>query len=107
VYFDNDDIAMALSHIANQDFRLGYDGPPNAADTGFFSRNVYEFVDCTGVNDYISTIIDAPDRSHQYYRQSPTVRADILTVFAGAVPVRHAYDAAANTYSLFRRSFVV
>ncbi|MDR3529421.1 MAG: alpha/beta hydrolase [Rhodopila sp.] len=101
VYFNNDDIAMALSHIVNQDFRLGYDGPPNAADTGFFSRNVYEFVDCTGVDDYINSILQAPDRSHQYYRQSPTVRSDIVTTLAGATPVRPRYDGGANIYSLF------
>ena len=104
VYFNNDDILMAISHIANQNFRLGYDGPPNAADTGFFSPNVYEFVDCTGVNDYIS---DEVDRSHQYYRQSPTVRTDIVMTLGGATPVRLKYDAAANVYSLFPAPAIV
>jgi len=98
VYYNNDDIMMALSHLANQDYRLGYDGPPNAADTGFFSTNVYEFVNCTGVNDYISGEVD---RSHQYYRQSPTVRKDILATLGGVTPVRRSYDAAANVYALF------
>jgi esterase/lipase superfamily enzyme len=101
VYYNNDDIAMALSQIVNQDYRLGYDGPPNEADTSFFSTNVYEFVDCTGVNDYISSLIEAPDRSHQYYRQSPTVRTDVIATLAGATPSRLKYDANANVYSLF------
>ncbi len=101
VYFNNDDIAMGLSHFANQDYRLGFNGPPNKADKGFFSTNVYEFVDCTGVNDFISSLLDAPDRSHQYYRQSPKVRADISAAFAGLTPVRPKYDPKGNVYSLF------
>ena len=103
VYFNRDDIAMALSHIVNHDFRLGYAGPPNAADTGFFSRNVYDFVDCTGIDDYISSLLAAPDRSHQYYRQSPTVRSDILETLAGVTPARPRYDKTANLYGLFPR----
>jgi len=101
VYSNRDDVAMALSHVANFDYRLGYDGPANAADTGFFSRNVYEFVNCSGVNDYLSNILVEPDRSHQYYRQSPTVRADIAASLAGLTPNRLRYDASANVYSLF------
>ncbi|HYB11156.1 MAG TPA: alpha/beta hydrolase [Alphaproteobacteria bacterium] len=101
VYYNNDDVLMHVSHIANQNFRLGYDGPPNKADKHFFSPNVYEFVDCTGVNDFISPLSDAPDRSHQYYRQSPKVRADIAAGLAGLMPVRPKYDPIANVYSLF------
>ncbi len=101
VYYNNDDVLMHLSHIANQDYRLGYDGPPNKADKRFFSPNVYEFVDCTGVNDFISPLIQAPDRSHQYYRQSPAVRADIAAGLAGLTPTRPRYDPSANVYSLF------
>ena len=98
IYSARDDVAMALSHIVNRNYRLGYNGPPNEADTEFFSSAIYEFVDCTGVNDYISSDID---RSHQYYRQSPTVRKDIVESFAGFTPTRPKYDPAANVYSLF------
>jgi esterase/lipase superfamily enzyme len=101
VYFSNDDVAMKLSHLVNGNIRLGYNGPPNAADTHFFSPNVYEFINCTGVNDYITSFFYEPDRSHQYYRQSPTVRADIVTTLAGATPARPAYDSLANIYALF------
>jgi esterase/lipase superfamily enzyme len=104
IYYNNDDVAMGLSHIVNKDYRLGYDGPPNEADTGFFSPAVYEFVDCTGVNDYISSWLNAPDRSHQYYRQSPTVRRDIVESLAGFAPVRPKYDPTTNAYSLFPRT---
>ena len=101
VYFNYDDILMHLSHVANCDFRLGYDGPPNKADTSIFDKPTYSMVDCTGVNDYISDLINEPDRSHQYYRQSPTVRADIAQTLTGAIAPRPRYDAKANAYSLF------
>ncbi|MCW3475187.1 alpha/beta hydrolase [Limobrevibacterium gyesilva] len=107
VYYNNNDVAMALSHVVNRDFRLGYDGPPDKADTRFYSPNVYEFVDCTGVNDLISGVLDSPDRSHQYYRQSPTVRADIVATLAGQTPTRLRYDANANAYSLFPAPVIV
>jgi esterase/lipase superfamily enzyme len=101
VYFNNNDIAMDLSHIANQDYRLGYNGPPNSGDTLYFPTNIYDFVDCTGVNDFISPWIDQPDRSHQYYRQSPTVRRDLVAVLSGFTPKRPAYNPNSNVYSLF------
>jgi esterase/lipase superfamily enzyme len=104
VYYNNNDIAMDLSHILNREYRLGYDGPPNEADTGFFTPAIYEFVDCTGVNDFLSPLVKAPDRSHQYYRQSPTVRKDIVESLAGFTPARLAYDPQTNAYSLFPRS---
>jgi esterase/lipase superfamily enzyme len=101
VYNNRDDILMELSHVANQDRRLGDDGPPNKPDTHLFSPNVYEFVDCTGVNDFVLTLLEAPDRSHQYYRSSPTVRADIAASLAGLTPVRKAYNPQTNVYRLF------
>ena len=63
-----------------------------------FPNNVYEFVDCTGCNDYLSGGLLV---SHQYYRESPMVRADIIATLAGAVPKRPAYNATTNVYSLF------
>jgi len=98
VYYSREDVAMELSHIVNKDYRLGYDGPPNEADTGFFSPAIYEFVDCSAIRDFISSDID---RSHQYYRQSPTVRSDIVQSLAGFTPNRPKFDPAANAYSLF------
>jgi esterase/lipase superfamily enzyme len=97
LYFNNHDLAMDLSHIANQDYRLGYDGPPNKADINFFSTNVYDFVDCSAIKDYIDPT--AADRSHQYYRSSPIVRADIAAILAGQQPQRQ-YDDKHNVFSL-------
>jgi esterase/lipase superfamily enzyme len=100
VYYNNDDTLMALSQspVVNGVQRLGYAGSPDKTDLQTFPTNVYEFVDCTGCNDYLS---DAPLVSHQYYRESPTVRADIVATLAGAVPKRPPYDAAGNSYPLF------
>ena len=55
-------------------------GPPNRADTRFFPTAEYVFVDCTENEDYISASAHSLDRSHQYYRQSISVRADIARV---------------------------
>ncbi len=99
-YFNNNDILMGFSEIVNAEDgkRLGDDGPPNEADTHFFSPNIYEFVDCTGINDSIGTgLLD----SHQYYRKSPTVRADIVATLLGLTPKRLGFDPKANRYWLF------
>jgi esterase/lipase superfamily enzyme len=101
VYYNHDDVLMFASHIANFDGRLGFAGPPNKFDRRTFSPNVYEFVDCTGIDDFISTLTDAPDRSHQYYRQSPKVRADIAASLAGIVPTRPKFNEGLNEYLLF------
>jgi esterase/lipase superfamily enzyme len=107
VYYNYDDVLMHLSHVANCDFRLGYDGPPNAIDVKFFPSETYDFVDCTGVDDYISAWTDQPDRSHQYYRQSPTVRLDIAQTLAGMKPKRLRYDPRTNAYGLFPPGFSI
>lgn len=101
VYSNCNDVLMTASHWVNGDYRLGYDGPPNKSNTGFFSTSVYEFVDCTGVTDSIGRgLLD----SHQYYRESPTVRTDILGVLAGldgaALPGRTPHPTK-NVYTLF------
>ncbi len=80
VYSNRNDLLMTASHWVNGNYRLGYDGPPNKSNTSFFSTSVYEFVDCTGIDDSIS---HGPLNSHQYYRELPKVRADILGVLAG------------------------
>jgi esterase/lipase superfamily enzyme len=100
IYYNNDDIAMALSHLVNGEHRLGYDGPANKADTDLFPPSVFEFIDCTGVDDYLNAP-NAFDRSHQYYRQSGTVRSDIVQTLAGFTPTRPNFDSQDNIYYLF------
>ncbi|MFI4981529.1 MAG: alpha/beta hydrolase [Nevskiales bacterium] len=100
VYFNNGDTLMLLSQspLVNDVQRLGYAGPNDAANLQIFPSNVYEFVDCTGCTDYVK---DAPLVSHQYYRESRTVRADIVATLAGATPKRPPYNATANVHPLF------
>ena len=104
VYFNRNDIAMHLSRIVNGAFHLGYDGPPNRADLRTFPPKVYEFVNCIALSDYIDTPQhpEQVDRSHQYYRQSPTVRRDIAAGLAGLVPVRPYFYQHENFYAFAR-----
>ena len=100
VYSNKNDALMKLSRIVNaaDGNRLGYEGPPNAADTRFFSSNVYEFIDCTGIDDSLGKgLMD----THQYYRESRKVRADIVSVLLGSQRDLNHYDYADNMYRLF------
>ncbi|MBV9989727.1 MAG: alpha/beta hydrolase [Alphaproteobacteria bacterium] len=96
VYYNWCDIAMHLSRLVNWLFHLGCDGPPNKADIKTFPAKIYEFVDCDGLTDCIG---HGADRTHQYYRQSPTVRADITASLAARIPVRPKFDPVGNFYS--------
>lgn len=98
VYFNNKDVLMALSHMVNQNTRLGYDGPPNKPDMHLFSTNVYEFIDCTKLDDYVGPA--TADQSHQYYRQSLKARSDIAATLAGVPRSQQNYHAAYNYYDL-------
>jgi esterase/lipase superfamily enzyme len=102
VYSSREDVLMLASHIANGDWRLGFDGPPNRADTRFFSTDHYKFIDCTAIQDFTASFIDAPDRTHQYYRQSETVRSDIgrLMRREGAPVETRIYDGSKNAFTL-------
>jgi esterase/lipase superfamily enzyme len=80
VYTSRVDVLMHASRLANGGWRLGYDGPPNRADATFFPPATYDFVDCTANQDYLS---QSGDETHQYYRESATVRADIARVLKG------------------------
>lgn len=97
-YYNFDDVLMTLSQKVNGEYRLGFNGPPNAIDANLFPAEIYDFVDCTGIDDYIG---DGLDRSHQYYRQSPTVRLDIAQVLTDIKPQRLRYDPRSNAYGLF------
>jgi esterase/lipase superfamily enzyme len=102
IYSSREDVLILTSHIVNHDWRLGFDGPPNRPDTAFFPREHYVFVDCTGIEDYTNPLVDSPDRSHQYYRQSETVRRDIGRVLRGqeAPAGARSYDARRNVFTL-------
>jgi hypothetical protein len=54
------------------------DGPLHRFDTTRFPPERYRMVDCSDDHDFA----DDFQNSHQYYRRSPTVRADIAAVMA-------------------------
>jgi esterase/lipase superfamily enzyme len=81
VYYSHADMVLALSHVINGSKRLGQDGPDDRSNATRFPPTSYRMVDCTGFRDYT---IDF-QASHQYYRRSPGVRADLAsTMDAGA-----------------------
>jgi esterase/lipase superfamily enzyme len=79
VYHSRIDVAMYLSTTVNLTQRLGYDGPPDKHDISAYPPAMFRFVDCTTVKDY--PLLHPPDATHQYYRRSIWVRADIAAQF--------------------------
>ena len=82
IYFSRMDNVLALSMAINLGAkRLGQDGPHDRYNTGKFPPAQYRMVDCSGFGDYP---IDFAS-SHQYYRRSPGVRADIASAMTGPI----------------------
>ncbi len=81
IYHSHRDIAMDLSTSANQNRRLGFWGPDPLIDQTIYPPAQFRCVDCTAVFDF-SGLVPA-DATHQYYRRSPIVRADIAAVMDG------------------------
>ena len=74
VYYSHVDHVLQLSMVVNLGAqRLGQDGPPNRTDPALFPPAEYAMVDCSEDTDYDFDFLT----SHQYYRQSPKVRAII------------------------------
>lgn len=78
------DVAMDLSMAVNGNIRLGYTGPAGKANQAVYPPSQFRSVDCTAVFDFPGLI--PPDATHQYYRRSKTVRADIARLM-GNLPV--------------------
>jgi len=78
IYSSERDEVLKLSNVLNLVQRLGQDGPHDGSDTGRFPPDKYLMVDCTSATDYAFN----PESSHQYYRRSPKVRADIAKTMA-------------------------
>src|SRR3984885_1816573 len=81
VYSNDVDVAMFLSMAVNRNDRLGKDGADNKTNTTLYPPATFRNVDCTGVDDYNK--LDPIDATHQYYRRSPIVRADIAALIGG------------------------
>ena len=78
LYYSVRDVALYLSVAVNFIPRLGHEGPIHKADAATYPPARFRMVDCAEVNDY--NLLYPPDASHQYYRRSPKVRADIVAV---------------------------
>ena len=76
IYYSIRDVALYLSVAVNFIPRLGHEGPIHKADAALYPPGRFRMPDCTEVNDY--DLWSPPDASHQYYRRSPKVRADIV-----------------------------
>ena len=76
IYYSVRDIALYLSVSVNFIPRLGHEGPIHKADAALYPPARFRMLDCTEVKDY--DLWSPPDASHQYYRRSPKVRADIV-----------------------------
>jgi esterase/lipase superfamily enzyme len=82
IYFSGADQVLKVSELVNLGAeRLGEDGPDNRHDTARFPPALYRMIDCTGFTDYDRTF----EYSHQYYRRSAGVRADIAQLMEGAI----------------------
>jgi esterase/lipase superfamily enzyme len=81
LYYSRKDVAMYLSTTVNLSARLGFDGPDDKSDTGRYPTAKFRLLDCTEVADF--DLFSPPDATHQYYRRSNIVRADIVAAMAG------------------------
>jgi esterase/lipase superfamily enzyme len=75
IYYSIRDIALYLSAAVNLIPRLGHEGPVHRTDASRYPPTRYRIPDCAAVGDY--DLFNPPDASHQYYRRSAKVRADI------------------------------
>ena len=68
-----DQVLDKLSETLNLCHRLGQDGPRGGGDALLFPPATYRRIDCSGFTDYDTGFAG----SHQYYRRSAAVRAEI------------------------------
>lgn len=82
VYYSRADLLMILSQAVNHNVRLGLNGPKDKSDKAKFPPAKFRLIDCTDVLDYPRI----GEASHQYYRESPAVRADIVNAMTNSPP---------------------
>jgi esterase/lipase superfamily enzyme len=77
IYYSTVDAVLCFSMVVNLGAkRLGQEGPHDRHDPALFPSAQYRMVDCSSFNDYDRDFAG----SHQYYRRSPSARADIASV---------------------------
>jgi esterase/lipase superfamily enzyme len=83
VYASGRDLALHASLALNRVVPLGLDGAKSESDKTVYPPKRFRSVDCTLVFDLLKTVqAPAVDASHQYYRRSRTVAADIALLMA-------------------------
>jgi esterase/lipase superfamily enzyme len=80
LYYSRRDVAMYLSQAINLTFRLGFNGPDEKTNTTDYPTRMFRILDSTHVADFDA--LNPPDATHQYYRRSKIVRADIASCMA-------------------------
>ena len=78
VLFSEEDAVLRVSAGLNGIRRMGQSGPHARFDTGRFSPTRYNFIDCGANRDFAFDFAS----SHQYYRRSPSVRAQIAAAMS-------------------------
>jgi esterase/lipase superfamily enzyme len=82
IYYSDLDTILWLSHSVNGIARVGGgDGPKDKYNPAVYPPAKFRMRACGGVMDY--PCLDSFDASHQYYRRSKKVRADIVSMMAG------------------------
>lgn len=82
IYYSGADHVLAVSMSINLGAqRLGQDGPYNRSNAAKFPPAQYRMINCTNDRDYPFDFAS----SHQYYRRSATVRADIAQTMTEAI----------------------
>jgi hypothetical protein len=81
IYCSRKDAILWLSAAMNCNARLGTDGPSYKIDPRKYPPNLFRIIDCTEISDFPQPFLS--EQTHQYYRLSPTVRADIAAVMNG------------------------
>jgi hypothetical protein len=84
IYYSHKDVTMYLAAALNLNERLGFDGPDHKHDPTRYPPGKFRIVDVTPVSDF--DIFNPPDATHQYYRRSKIVRADIAATMRGDPP---------------------
>ena len=82
IYYSENDAVLRMSRIANANNRLGLNGPEGKSDQQICPPATFRSVDCTDVFDFP---LQPPQTTHEYYRRSKTVRADIAALLNGDV----------------------
>lgn len=81
IYFTRKDEVLHFSGTVLGQQRLGYDGPQGKTDPRRFPPERFRLIDCSGVD---RDTLD-PNDSHQYYRKSPQIIADMAQLLTGRI----------------------